>query len=371
MMQSAKTFSFIILLWLVIMVIFAGCQIQMQEDSSPTENPQTVFEPTNKPTNQPTKSPTPTPSTQPTQEQTPLQSIMPDRQAASLDENIAKQPVLDNGLALIEIASYLNLDTIELGVEYRNAFEYVRGHINASNYFVLGNRDLGLRHVSYNNYEEGTNNIKYIELDKNKVTFAGVNAKMNFEEVQSILGEAKIHVLEDGLPGLFTYELRYKYLDINLRIYSYEKDCKSGINFSIVEDFLPEYRNIRITPEEISRYFELTLLELQEEIDVGEELWRDEEFAQYNLSGVWFRYDSTGQELQSIWFPENYQFLELQKYVSLEEVEWLFGKGKEEEEFDGDSGFTYWVTYNFDNFNLVTVLHPEDGWGIELYVTKD
>ena len=168
-----------------------------------------------------------------------------------------------------------------------------------------------------------------------------------------------------------TFELRYKYNDINLRIYSYDKDCKNGIYLSVVDDFLPEYRNIRITPEIINQYIELSRLELQEEIGVGEEFSKYINFVDYPQYGVSFVFDENWQKLQSIQFSNNYQFTNLKQSVSLEKAMELLGKGKMEDSFSEDSGPTYWVTYKYDNFNLVVVLHQEDGWGIEWYVENN
>ena len=195
MKHSKHAYIVTFVLVLMILAVFTGCKSKPQANNLSTEKPESTLEPSVKPTNEPTSKPsnipTQEPIAQPPEKQTPVPSVSPDRQATLLDEKIAQQPVLDTGLTLDDIAKYLNLEDRIIYEEFEDVFEFVRGHMNASEYTEYLFSDLGLRLVTYDDWTfKSRSSVKYIELERDSVSFAGVQSDMNFEEVISILGEA-------------------------------------------------------------------------------------------------------------------------------------------------------------------------------------
>lgn len=170
------------------------------------------------------------------------------------------------GVMLEDIAAFLNLSEEDLDKTYKDNIEWVRLGDPYSEYLY---DEMGINIVCYCNDFYCNSEVKYVELDRDKISFGGIDSSMNFEEVMNILGKTEVIANEDGLPGLYSYELRYVFDGVKVRIYSWDRSGGGGIYMSVVDDFLPEYRQIRITPEQISGYFSMTKAELEKELGKG------------------------------------------------------------------------------------------------------
>lgn len=289
---------------------------------------------------------------------TPILSEANERQAALIDAEIGRVPILDNGIKLIDIAELLNLSKDDLLEKYKGCLELVRQDLNYEEYY---NYDMDVYIVCYSDrFNEGYF-VKYIELQRDKISFNGVTQNMNFEQVMDVLGETEILTVEDGLPGLCSYEIRYQYNDINLRIYSWEKDGRDGILISIVDDFLPEYRSISITPEQINHYFKISKEKLEDEIGNGEVSQFNEEWIKYPQFGVNFRYSQDGLQLIAMTLDQKYQINDLKQGIALEEVTSVMGGGNIKEHHSEEDGLVKVIEYTYSNFLLKVSKYTIDG----------
>lgn len=338
---------------MIITAVFSGCTNPSQAES----------------TREPSVSQNTKPDTaSPTQEPTPIETHDDLPTVTVLDTQIAEAPLLDNGATLKDIAGFLNHGTTELLEQYEGQLEWIRSDFPYDEYY---HNELGINVVCYSpgdSYPHQEGIAKYIELDSDKITLGGISASMNFEQVMSILGKTRIHELEDGLPGLMTYELRYTYEGINLRIYSWDMNGDSGIYASILDEFIPEYRPIRITPEQINRYFKLSLEELKIELGEGD-MKPYGRYIFYPQFGVDFLYDERGEQLLGIDLDSRYQINNLKDGIRLEDVMSIMGETevKEyyilDEEDPFDDGLRYDIRYMFDNFGLKIINHGfYDDW---------
>jgi hypothetical protein len=161
---------------------------------------------------------------------------------------------------------------------------------------------------------------------------------------------------EDGLPGLAAYELRYCYDDINLRVYSWDEEGDDGIYISVVDDFIKNYRNTRITPEQIDQYFAMTKQEIETAIGLGQETQTSEyEILNYPQYGAEFVFDKTDMKLSFLDLSSYYQISDLKVGVSIEDAMEALGKKEvkvfeEDEESESRGGCL--VRYDFENFIL-------------------
>lgn len=294
---------------------------------------------------------------------TPMASDVPDMGATLLTEKIAQAPILKNGLKIEEIAKFLNLSEDDLIKKHENSIENVRYTFDYTEY-LYNTLDISIVCYSSSSGLHKDDIVKSIELDKNKVSFNGITSDMNFVQVMKILGDTEINTLEEGLPGLFTYELRYQYNGINLMIYSWDKKGDSGLHFSIVDEFSRKYRYIRITPEQIGHYFEMTREELKQEIGEG----IDQAGFNYSQYGADFWYDEQGSKLYSIRLASNYQINDLNQGIKMEEVMKIMGKRKIAEYQTSEDGPYYTIEYDYKNFKLQVVYFPSQGWRAECYI---
>lgn len=300
-------------------------------------------------------------------------SVMPSAtpvETCILDAKIAEAPLLDSGATLKDIAGFLNRSATEL-LEHEGQLEWVRSGFPYDEYYE---KKLGVTIVCYSPgsfYPRQEGIAKYIEMDGDQIALGGIDASMNFAQVMSLLGEAKIHELEDGLPGLMTYELRYTYEDVNLRIYSWDINGDGGIYVSIVDEFVPEYRPIRITPEQIAHYFDLPFEELK--MELGEDDSKIPSMSPhlkiYSEYGAEFWFDNQEKQLLDIYLTSNYQINNLKNGIRLEDVMSIMGKTevKEyylfDEEDPYDDGLYREIRYEFENFELEITNHRYyDDW---------
>jgi hypothetical protein len=289
-----------------------------------------------------------------------------------LDSRAAEAPLLDNAATLKDIAGFLNRGTNELLEQYEEQLEWVRSNFPYDEYY---DKELGVTIVCYSPGDssppqEGI--AKYIELDDDEIILGGIDASMNFTQVMNLLGKAKIHKLEDGLPGLMTYELRYMYEGIKLRIYSWDMNGNGGIYASIVDEFVPEYRPIRITPEQITHYFDLSFEDLKMELgeDDSKMPSMSPHLKMYSKYGAEFRYnDEDEKQLLTIRLDSRYQINILKNGIRLKDTMSIMGETevKEyylyDEEAPSDDGLHYEILYEFDNFEIEITNHGYyDDW---------
>lgn len=290
----------------------------------------------------------------------------------TLDATTAEAPLLDNGATLEDIAGFLNRGANELLEQYEEQLEWVRSNFPYDEYYV---KELGVTIVCYspgNSYPPQEGIAKYIELDDDEIILGGIDASMNFAQVMNLLGEAKIHELEDGLPGLMTYELRYMYEGIKLRVYSWDMNGNGGIYASIVDEFVPEYRPIRITPEQITHYFDLSFEDLKMELgeDDSKMPSMSPHLKVYSKYGAEFWFNNEDEkQLLTIRLGSRYQINILKNGLRLEDIMSIMGETevKEyylyDEEVHSDDGLYIEILYEFDNFEIEITNHRYyDDW---------
>lgn len=329
----------------VAVIILSGCSKSSQEES------QYIDEQSAMPSAGQSKTPHEEPIPSLIQEPT----VTPDNQVTKLDAEIAQNPIIYSGATIEDIAKFLNLSEGDLLKQYSEKIEQVRG-------LEYYNYDLGINIACYYQGFKKDYVVKRVELDVEGGQFFGIDTTMNFKDVMDILGEAEVHVLEDGLPGLMTYELRYQYKDINLRVSSWDINGNGGIYMSIVDEFIPEYRQIRITPDQINHYFDLTLEELRQEI--GEDDKKAQSIVtRYSKYGVGFRYDEQEMQLLAMLLDGRYQINDLKNNVSLEEAMNIMGEREVKVLETEEDGPVYYIEYEFENFTLSLEYNKYYGWG--------
>ena len=290
----------------------------------------------------------------------------------TLDARTAETPLLGIGATLKDIAGFLNRGTNELLEQYEEQLEWVRSSFPYDEYY---DKELGVTIVCYSpgdSYPPKEGVAKYIELDNDEIILGGIDASMNFAQVMDLLGEAKIHELEDGLPGLMTYELRYMYEGIKLRVYSWDMNGYGGIYASVVDEFVPEYRPVRITPEQITHYFDLSFEDLKMELgeDDSKMPSMSPHFKVYSKYGTEFRYnDEDEKQLLTFRLDSRYQINILKNGIRLEDIMSILGETevKEyflyDEEVHSDDGLYKEIRYMYENFEIVITNHGYyDDW---------
>jgi hypothetical protein len=338
--------------FLVILMIFSGCSCNSQEnrqtylpsDESNTTQTKTSSQPNGMTLSQPTL----------------------------LSAKIAQAPILKEGLTLENISKYLNQSEEELKKEYGDNIKLYRWDLENSDYREYLKSDSGLILGCCPNTDANNYKVNYIELERDKISFNNINKDTNFEEVKKILGEAEVCKIEDGLPGLLTYELRYQYNGIDLRIYSWDKSGNGGINISVVDDFLPKYRDINVTCDQINQYFGMKRERLEVAINKGETSMSYDgkyQYIDYPNYGVSFEFDKEGLILNSMHFSSNYEINGLKQGFSIEKAMAIMGAREVEEIMSEESGSSHFIRYEYKNFTLIVRCDDEysDGtyWQIE------
>jgi len=343
-------FKKIIVGFIAILIIFSACSCNSQGDSR-----------TYLPSDEASTTQTST-STSETQQPTGIMVSQP----TLLSVESAQAPILKEGSTLEDISKYLNQSEEKLTKDYGDSVRLSRWDLEYSDYREYSKRGTGLilgccPIVDSDNYK-----VKYIELERDKISFNDINKDTNFEEVKKILGEAKVFQIEDGLPGLYTYELRYQYNDINLRIYSWDKDGNSGIFMSVVDDYIPEYRGINITTDQIDQYFEMTKEGLEAAINYGNTSMSYDgkyQYIDYPNYGVSFVFDKEGLILDSMRFSSNYEINGLRQGFNLEKAMEVMGKRDIEEIGSEESGNSHLIRYEYKKFTLIVRCDDEYGDG--------
>lgn len=267
-------------------------------------------------------------------------------QEIEISAEIAQTPILKNGKTLDNLSSFFNMTEDELLEKYTEKIELVREPIEPY-YRDYRYSELGINIISFDGM------VSYIDLNKKSLSFNGITHESDFYEVKEMLGETETFVFEDGLPGLYTYELRYVYKDIKVRIYSFSKNGEDGIYINIADDYMAEYRTTRITTDQISRYFDFTKEELITEIGTGDEDYFNDTYSiTYNRYGVIFVFDSKGENLKKMHFSDKYQINDLKAGANMNEVIRTLGKSKVKKHIDHENGDFYETTYKYKNFLL-------------------
>lgn len=348
-----KAYTINLIVIIAILLVLSGCYNNSQDNIMSTESPDYTAVITKLSSEEPSANPT---------ESNNVSTSADGNQVGILNKRIIEAPILENGLTLDEIAKLMDMNEEELIEEYGDSVKQTRWglELHESREYLKDDFRLNLVYIKDDSSE--TYRIKYVELDRNKISFNSISKDSNFEDVKEILGETEINVNEDGLPGLLSYELRYQYNDIRLRIYSWDNEGNDGIYMSVVDDFLPEYRTIRITPEQINQYFKMTKEELTAIIGEGKVSMsynNERQYIDYSNYGISFGFDKNGLKLYSINFPSNYQINDLRQGVSLENAMEIMGERPVESYFSEDSGSSYLVKYEFENYTLI-VRHDEE-----------
>lgn len=283
-------------------------------------------------------------------------SKVPYGSPAMLDEKIGEAPILNSELTISEIGKLLNISEDELLALYGGQLEQVRWDNENFDYREFCDKERGLNFVLCPDTVESGYKVKYIELCGENISFHDIGEKSNFAQVRNTLGHTDVVKTEDGLPGLAAYELRYCYDDINLRVYSWDEEGDDGIYMSVVDDFIKNFRNTRITPEQIDQYFAMTKQEIEAAIGSGQETQAGEhESIEYPQYGVEFVFDKTDMKLYSLHLSSYYQISDLKVGVSIEDAMEALGKKEVkvlEENEESESRGGYLVRYDYENLIL-------------------
>ena len=272
-------------------------------------------------------------------------------------KKIIKSQILDTGTTLSEIAFLLDEHEDTLLLLHGDGLEWIR---NDYKYREYSYRKKGITIGCYSeDYSEYLS--KYIELDRDKISFLGITASSDFEDVMNVLGETDVYEIQDGLPELVTYELRYQFdwysYNYTLRIYSNSKDGSDGVYMSLVAVNDPKYRVIRITTEKISRYFDMTKEELV--CKLGE----DNDNFYYKQYNAFFTFDEQGKKLIKLGLSGNYQINDIREGFSMDKVMEVMGKRKIYTDQTSEDGPIYYIEYKYDNFILLVEHFFAEGWG--------
>lgn len=299
-------------------------------------------------------SPMATPMQKPPESTIVTQTPMP--QETEISDEIAQSAILKNGKTFEDLQELMGVSMEIFYEKYSEKVEEIRNLYEYYNEYAFD--EFGVTIGIYNG------SIKYIDLNRDEIDFCGISYESNFDQVKQILGDTKTLIIEDGLPELKTYELRYFYNDLKLRIFSYSEDGEEGIYISIVEEYVPELRQIRITPQQLNHYFTLSRKELVEELGEGETNVYYKNWLVYEQYGVSFRFDEESDIVIAINTSYVYQIDDLRLGYVLDETMEVMGKRKVYSHDTSEDGPIYYLYYEYPNFTIQIVYFPSDNDGV-------
>ncbi len=251
--------------------------------------------------------------------------------------------VLDNGIDLKTIESYLHMKKLEtFENKNENYWKIYNGDIEAYNC-----KDDGIR--LFRVKANGNPEMDFVECDPNSVTLFGVQATMNFTDIQNCIGLTEVVRVEHGFPGVVSFELRYIINGIKLKFVSWD-ESGIGWNMKFVASFKSGNDYIRITTDQINEYFSMGKDDLITYMGGAGRL--DEQQQTYTLKGFKFAYYEN--MLIFIENSDQYEIAGIRSYFTSTEIGKILGDKEIDISGGGEDPFDV-INYDFENFTLEIV----------------
>lgn len=252
--------------------------------------------------------------------------------------------ILSGGALLSQLAGYLLRSNQELPGILGNTYVFLQ----SGNYQAFHFSNPGVNLVCCGNgYSEDKLDVSFIECDADKVDLMGIRKGMGFSQIKAVLGDTEVVKVERGLPGLVSYELRYIVNGVRLKFFSWKEDGSDAFNLSIVKDFDSGNAFIRITKDQIIRYFDMSMDDIKKEFGVVRNDNIDEE-----KYGIVFNDSDDDGQFDSIFPDDRYDIDGLRCGMTFRQVMSILGKTKIRKYDSEEDPFEY-LDYRFKGYGII------------------